>query len=76
MLEVIPNTPPVGLVGVTPGTAGVRPHGPGAELHACTGPGGRRRHRLFGPGRCYIDRTGPDDVESTGRDYSESLVRT
>ena len=40
-----------------------------AQLYAFT-------HRLLGLGRCYIDRTGPGDVESTGRDYSESLVRT
>ena len=51
-----------------------RPHGPGRSYMPArdrTTP-----DRLLGPGRWYIDRTGPGDVESTDRDYSESLVRT
>ena len=65
-----------------------RPHGPGLsgympardrtthwprDWQASTPlarPAGGRRYIII------VDRTGPGDVESTGREYSESLVRT
>ena len=45
------------------------------ELHAYTGQDDASID-CSDPGGAYIDRTGPGDVESTARDYSESLVRT